>query len=55
MRKILTLLCAGLLCAGTAQSATAQSNSGQTTADAKADGKAFGLPGNLPERGHAAN
>ena len=42
MRKILTLLCAGLLCTGTAQSATAQSNSGQTTADAKADGKAFG-------------
>jgi conjugal transfer mating pair stabilization protein TraN len=42
MRQILMLLCAGLLSAGAVQSATAQSNSGQTTADAKADGKAFG-------------
>jgi conjugal transfer mating pair stabilization protein TraN len=42
MRKILTLLCAGLLWAGASQSATAQSATGQTTADAKADGKAFG-------------
>ncbi|MEL0212397.1 MAG: hypothetical protein VW891_17770 [Novosphingobium sp.] len=42
MRAILTLLCAGLLCAGTAQSVAAQSQSRQTTADAKADGKAFG-------------
>ncbi|MEL0253003.1 MAG: conjugal transfer protein TraN, partial [Novosphingobium sp.] len=42
MRAILTLLCAGLLCAGAAQSVSAQSQSRQTTADAKADGKAFG-------------
>ncbi|RXR25230.1 conjugal transfer protein TraN [Sphingobium fluviale] len=42
MRTILTLLCAGLLCAGAAQSVSAQSQSRQTTADAKADGKAFG-------------
>ena len=42
MRQILMLVCAGLLSAGAVQSATAQSQSGQTTADAKADGKAFG-------------